>query len=249
MWGGQRPGVDLKNLLPKITTLAFSFMFLSCNDGFYANPEMNAQNRNQPVGAIYPVNPPPNYGWPSYPRPPTAPTNPITPVVPTNPTSNDAELRTAIVLNSAADVAVWPVTARITELDIQASGFSVEFTRKYDPGSWPDIVPTGWTGAVQYTMWILQNINGQWYTSGGNVYWRGLDRIGGEPSGIADHWFYDPVRWAPLSSHQPAVGERVGFFVTSGMARNVTDGSQSIRERSNVVWVNLPSDSGQTFRF
>ena len=61
---------------------------------------------------------------------------------------------------------------------------------------------------------------------------------------IAINWVYDP-RWGPMQGHQPAVGEKVAFFVSAGNARGVPDDSQTlVRERSNVVVVLFPASAG-----
>lgn len=160
------------------------------------------------------------------------------------------DLGTTVVKNSPSDVAKWAETAKITTLDMDANGVFIQFDKRDGPGSWPD-VPFGQPGdSLQYTLWIVLYINGTWTTSGCIQYWRGLDRNGGPPSGVAMNWYYDANRWAPMTGHQPAVGERVGFFVTAGNARNVTDHSGSIVwERSNVVTVPFPADPGAVFAF
>jgi hypothetical protein len=50
-----------------------------------------------------------------------------------------------------------------------------------------------------------------------------------------------------MAGHQPAPGEQVGFLVTSGDARN--NGPSSVKQRSNVVIVSFPSNSGGSFAF
>jgi hypothetical protein len=112
-------------------------------------------------------------------------------------------------------------------------------------------VPFGAPGdSLEYTLWIVLEVNGTWYTSGCIQYWRGLDRNGGPPSGYAMNWYYDANRWAQMTGHQPAVGERVGFFVTAGNARNVTDHSgSSVFERSNVITIPFPADPGAVFKY
>lgn len=152
-----------------------------------------------------------------------------------------------VVGGSPTDVANWPAAARLTALDFQSSGVAVQFTKKDGPGRWPDVVPPGWDGALQYTLWMVVNIDGRWYTSGGVEYWYGLGRSGGPPSQFAANWYYSPQVWGPLATHQPAVGERVGFFVTAGDAR-VKD-VRSVVERSNVVVVPFPSNSGAYYPF
>ena len=94
------------------------------------------------------------------------------------------------------------------------------------------------------------NIDGQWYASAPIEFWYGLDASGGPPSQYAMNWFYAPGRWAPMTYHQPAVGETIGFFVCAGDCRGRTDGSGSpVKERSNVVTVTMPTDSGARFTF
>jgi hypothetical protein len=61
------------------------------------------------------------------------------------------------------------------------------------------------------------------------------------------NWYFDPIRWAPMTGHQPAPGEQVGFLVTAGDQRN--NGPNSVRERSNVVMVSFPSAAGRSFVF
>ena len=164
---------------------------------------------------------------------------------PSGPAPNDAiNLNQAIIHNSPTDVASWPATATLTRLDLMPSGAHVEFGKQ---SSWPEVAPPGWSGGLQYTLWIVLNINGQWHASGCIEYWRGLYESGGPVSQYALNWYFDPIRWAPMSGHQPAEGEQVGFLVTSGDARN--NGPSSVRERSNVVIVSFPSAGGRSFVF
>ena len=89
-------------------------------------------------------------------------------------------------------------------------------------------------------------INGQWVTSGFIQFWRGRDNTGAPilplSCGFPVNWAYD-TRWGPMNGYRPAVGERWGFFVTAGDARN-QGGVTSLRERSNVVVVDLPAEYG-----
>ena len=61
------------------------------------------------------------------------------------------------------------------------SGAHVVFDRQ---SSWPEVVPPGWSGGLQYTLWIVLNINGQWHASGCIEYWRGLYESGGPVTGL-----------------------------------------------------------------
>lgn len=172
---------------------------------------------------------------------------PDPPQAPSSSGQDAIDLHQVNVITAPKDVASWPITARITVLDFSSAGVDVEFTKKDGPGRWPDVTPPGWDGGIQYTIWMVENIGGQWYTAGGVEYWYGLGRSGGPPSRFASNWYYNPQVWGPLAGHQPAVGEQVGFFVTAGDARakDVT----IVRERSNVVVVPFPSDGGNYFPF
>jgi hypothetical protein len=163
------------------------------------------------------------------------------------PAANDAvNLGLATVYNSPQDIASWPATATITRLDLGTGGVHVDFTKRDGAGSWPD-VPFGAPGdSLEYTLWIVLNINGHWYTSGCIEFWRGLDRNGGPPSMYGQNWYYDPIRWGTMAGYQPQVGEMVGFFVTAGDERN--NGAFKVKERSNVVLVPFPAGSG-VFQF
>jgi hypothetical protein len=147
-------------------------------------------------------------------------------------------------------LASWSITTAITGLDISSGGVHIDFSKKDGPGRWPDVIPPGFTGPIEYTLGMVETINGQLYASAPIQMWNGLDRGGGPPSQYALNWFYDPGRWAPMSYHQPAVGELIGFFVAEGSLRNDTVGiSSPLRERSNVVVVPMPTDAGASFTF
>jgi hypothetical protein len=148
---------------------------------------------------------------------------------------------------SPGDVANWAVTTQITALDFEGNGLSPYFTKKDGPGRWPDVVPPGWTGSIQYTLWMVVNVDGHWYTSGGVEFWYGRSSTGDAPSNFAADWYYSPAVWGPLATHQPQPGEMVGFFVTAGDAR--AKDVRSVVERSNVVLVAFPGNGGAYFPF
>ncbi len=167
------------------------------------------------------------------------------PSSPSGPAPNDAiNLNSVIIHNSPTDVPSWPATASLSRLDLMPSGAHVEFSKQ---NSWPEVVPPGWSGGIQYTLWIVINVNGQWHASGCIEYWRGLYENGGPVSQYAMNWYFDPIRWGAMTGHQPAPGEQVGFLVTSGDQRN--NGPNSVKERSNVVMVAFPSAAGRSFVF
>jgi len=154
------------------------------------------------------------------------------------------------VMNSPTDIGDWAETATITGLVLGPDGVHIDFTKRDGAGSWPDVPFVTPGENLEYTLWIVLRIGGQWYTSGCLQYWRGLDQMGGPPSMYAGNWYYDPGRWGVMSVHQPVAGEWVGFFVAAGNERNVTDHSGTmVLERSNIVLVPFPSDTGATFVF
>ena len=179
---------------------------------------------------------------PPPPPPPPAPTPTPTPP-PSTPGSPDAiNLNQVIVFNSPADIASWPVTSTITSLTMSPSaGLSFEFTTK---NSWPDYLPPGWDGPLQYTVWPVVKINGQWYSSGIIQMWRGRASTGAPIlTDFASNWVYD-ARWGTMMGYQPRVGEQMGFFLSAGDARG-NGAVTSVRERTNVILVTLPpGDSG-----
>lgn len=167
------------------------------------------------------------------------------------------DLASATILNSPPDIASWPQTTTITRLVLGPRGVGIEFSKRDGDGRWPDVEdPTRWAcdpvcGSIQYTLWIVLNVDGAWYASGCLEYWYGLDGPtfgqGGPPSQYAMNWYYDAIRWAPMTGHQPTVGEQVGFFVAAGDHRN--NGLSTVMERSNVVLVPFPTDMGETYTF
>jgi hypothetical protein len=182
------------------------------------------------------------------PPPPTpTPTPAPTPPPPPAPTSNDMIDMQSISIVGSPDVRNWPATATIHVLDFNSSGIAIDFTKKEGAGRWPDVLPPGWDGPLQYTVWMVVNHGGRWYSAGGVEFWHGLGRSGGPPSQFANNWYYNPQLWAPITYHQPAPGERVGFFVTAGDQR--AKDVHAVAERSNIVAISFPSDGGGYYPF
>ncbi len=126
-----------------------------------------------------------------------------------------------------------------------SGGLAIQFSTQQ---TWPDVVPPGFSGPLEYTVWAVVKINGQWYTSGFIQMWRGRPSTGAPIlSNFASNWAYDS-RWGPMAGYQPQVGEQMGFFVTAGNARGES-GVSSVRERSNVVLIALPAGDSGSFPF
>lgn len=160
--------------------------------------------------------------------------------------ADQMNLGSASVYNSPPDIASWPATGKITQLDMSGSaGLSFQFTTQ---NSWPDYTPPAWSGPLEYTVWAVVNINGQWDTSGFIQMWRGRSSTGAPIiQQFAQNWAYDS-RWGPMAGHQPSAGEQMGFFLSAGNARGVTTVT-SVRERTNVVVVPLPAGDNGSFTF
>jgi hypothetical protein len=167
----------------------------------------------------------------------------------------ELDLHLATIVGNPPDLADWPATTRLTEVDFTNDGVHVECDKLDGASRWPDVVPPGWDGPLQYTMGLVECIGGQWYASAVIEFWYGLSASGGNVAmddQIAMNWYYDAIRWGALAGRQPATGEIVGVFIAAGNLRNITtdDTAQSpVMERSNVVLVPFPDVSGATHSF
>ncbi len=180
------------------------------------------------------------------------------------------DLHQVTLFDNPANLADWPVTTLITDVEFQymgQDGVHVEFSKQDGSGSWPDVTPPGWTGSLEYTLGFVENIGGQWYGSAAIQFWRGLSAAGGNVAEdtvsmgqctafgmgsscqVAKNWYYDG-RWGNLAGYQPTTSETIGVFVVAGNVRGVTDGSQSpVQERSNIVLIQMPTVAGGKFTF
>jgi hypothetical protein len=144
------------------------------------------------------------------------------------------------IVGGSPDIRSWPVTSTITSIVFSPGTFHIDHTKR---GQWPG-VDIG--GALQEsTIWVFENINGQWYGTGGERLRpgqtdKGLDR----PSDIASGWFYNAF-WAPMTGYVPRPGETVGFMVTAGSTR--ADSNAPVKERSGIVLISFPSDGGGSY--
>ena len=110
--------------------------------------------------------------------------------------------------------------------------------------------PAWLDGPIQYTVWAGVRIGGVWHVSGIIQMWRERASTGAPiltNNNFARNWVYDS-RWGAMNGYQPVAGEAMIFFLTAGNARGIS-GVTSVRERSNVVMVNLPANDTGVFRF
>ena len=150
-------------------------------------------------------------------------------------------LNTARFWDNPPDAAVWPETAKITSIEFTGQAMRVDFDRRTGPGRWPDQVPPGFQGPLQYTLGLCRYVSGSWACSAVVQFWydRSLDDTA-PPSRFWREWWYDSARWGPLATNPPQEGEMVGVFVGSGDLRGrfwTRASCPGVCERSNVVMV------------
>ena len=82
---------------------------------------------------------------------------------------------------------------------MSSAGLNIEFTTK---ATWPNVIPPGFSGPLEYTVWAVVNINGQWYTSGFIQMWNGRASTGAPIlSDFARNWptTLAGARWRAIS--------------------------------------------------
>jgi hypothetical protein len=122
--------------------------------------------------------------------------------------------------DNPSDTGTWPIGAKITLVEFTGSSMRVDFDRREGADRWPDVVPPGFSGALQYTLGMCRQIAGEWHCSAVVQFWygRSLDDTA-PPSRFWREWWYDGARWGPLASNPPVEGEIVGVFVAAGDLR------------------------------
>lgn len=162
--------------------------------------------------------------------------------------------------NGPAAILGFAETAHITKITFEPHNFFVEFDKQ---NVWPSVHIPGWgdpnlsdaqkascsllgvdNGCIQYTLFPVINVNGEYYTTGALELWPGKNGTGGPFSDAARNWYYQ----APtMAGHQPGPGERVGFMVVAGDFR--LKDLRSVSERSSIAWVNVPDNDTGVFVF
>ena len=155
----------------------------------------------------------------------------------------DAIDLSTVTYHNSPDVSGWPITTELTVLRLRPGNMHLEFSKQ---GQWPP-VPLD-TALQEATFWVFLNIDGQWHGTGAERL-RPSQRDKPEDQKvsnyIAESWLYDANRWGPMAGYRPRVGELVGVMVTAGDQRGAD--KTNVRERSSVVLVKWPDDSGADF--
>lgn len=168
------------------------------------------------------------------------------PIPPVEPPANhdgqdELDIQSVIITADAPDVRGWPIGSKLLTIALnRGADMGVDFTKRWTNGPWPFILNSE-GGEIEYTLWLLSqcgNPSGPWYAAGGiNCISRGeFDNY--VPTGpvldnnqIAKNWFYYAP--APLGGYQPAIGEPVGWMLTSGDQRR--GDIHAITERTNII--------------
>ncbi len=155
-----------------------------------------------------------------------------------------------VIWEQGTNAGSWPMTTRLTQIDLRSEGVHLEFDKKDGQDRWPDNVTPGWSGSLQYSIGLCERLDGLWHCAAPIEVWYGLAVTGGPIQNqqvtcsqgyvgqIACNWFYD-VRWGAMNGYQPKPGEEIGIFVVAGDARNHFN---PVQERSNIVVFPLPTD-------
>ena len=148
---------------------------------------------------------------------------------------------TAKVWDSPPDVGTWPVATTLTSIEFTGNAMRVDFDRRDGPNRWPDQIPPGFAGPLQYTLGMCRFVEGGWHCSGVVEFWygRSIDDTA-PPSRFWREWWYDSARWGPLASNPPQEGEMIGVFVGAGDLRGrawTRATCPGICERSNIAFV------------
>ena len=140
-------------------------------------------------------------------------------------------LALANVWDNPPDFKSWAEAATITSIDFTDSAILVDFDRRDGPNRWPDV---GFgSGALEYTLGMCVNIQGEWNCSATVQFWYGRDlEASGRPDEIGINWWYDQ-RWGHLLGYQPSCGETVGIYAAAGNLRD--SGNVIAKERTNIV--------------
>lgn len=159
---------------------------------------------------------------------------------PTPPPSTGADaidLSLAIVASGdCPPVAQLPILSAMASITLTEAdqGFAMNF-----PGrdTWPGVIPPGWDGAINHTLWIAERIGGTWYVLPIKEGLHDYLTLGPilNPGQIPQNLTY--FAQAPMYGYQPKPREQVGFFATTGDTRRMNLQPQIGAGRTNVVLV------------
>lgn len=209
----------------------------------------NSAQSTATAAATAPASPPGTGPAPGTPPPGLPPSPPTGPPVTGGKflTTDMIDLTTVTIVGSPPDIATWPITTTVTNFTwIPTDSLDATFSKKTGAGRWPDYVPPGWGGPIQYTLWLFLFISGKWYGAGAVIFWFGetvTNYVLPSHIGSPDAWWLYGSFWSPMSGVQPQPNDTVGFMVSAGIAR-ATNAVSSVKERSQVFTIPFPTDNG-----
>jgi hypothetical protein len=201
------------------------------------------------TGLDLPVPPEPLPPDPNPPEPEPGPTPPAQ--------SADAfDLSTAIVASGDCPaVAHLPILSSMTSVTLTDVGSDGQGYAMNFPGrdTWTGVIPPGWDGPINHTLWIAEKIGGQWYVLPIKEALNDYCTLGPilTPGQIPTNLCY--FAQPPMNGYQPQPFEQIGFFCTTGDTRRMNLQPMTGAGRTNVVLVpfaagayTFPSASGST---
>jgi hypothetical protein len=155
-------------------------------------------------------------------------------------TADAIDLAAAVVASAdCPPVASLPILSAmasiaLTDVGADGQGFAMNF-----PGrdTWPGVVPPGWEGAINHTLWIAEYIGGTWYVLPVKEGLHDYLTLGPilHPGQIPQNLTYFAT--SPMYGYQPKPSEPVGFFATTGDTRRMNLQPPMGAGRTNVVLV------------
>jgi hypothetical protein len=126
-----------------------------------------------------------------------------------------------------ANVTNWPITSKITDVEIGSDSITIDHTKA---GKWPTFNYGGIE--IEGNPWVFVNRNGRWY--GATYDWL---RPGQTEKAVTGNDIGENIKAEPLATWTPQPGELVGFMVSTP----ARDGNRTSNERSNVVMTRWPA--------
>jgi len=144
--------------------------------------------------------------------------------------------RAVIASADCPSPASLPILATLSEIVLTQAeqGYAHNF-----PGrdTWPGVIPPGWDGPINHTLWMCEYIGAQWYMLPIKEALGDYCTLGPilTPGQVPQNLTYFAA--SPMLGYQPRVGELVGFFATTGDTRRMNVQPLGHVGRTNIVTV------------
>ncbi len=142
------------------------------------------------------------------------------------------DLTQATIVLGPANIASWPQTSTITEVDEGGGQLCIYHTML---GQWPTTAYFGDPSVqIEGNQWVFAYINNHWYGGAADWYRPGQACKGVDANSIGQDAFYQPNQ-EPLHSWIPNVGDPVGYMSTT--PARAWPQMSTVDQRTNVVVV------------